>query len=168
MKINYLRGKLLGNYQEFIGFGVFLMVFTEIGGLNFFSSLWIILGLVIITGKDGIEFEPKAQFLKEYYQILWVNFGLWKSYHDFPFIAVLKSTEIRRHQSMYSAVETADRKVFYDIFLMDKSHRKKILIKRFKEEGDANLQSQQICKELGLEFTVYRPVISARTRRRRR
>ncbi len=64
-----------------------------------------------------------------------------------------------------SQIATTDINTYYDINLMNKSHRKKVILSRLKGVEEA---AKELCLELDLEYTKYNPVISAKTRARRR
>jgi hypothetical protein len=56
----------------------------------------------------------------------------------------------------------------YDITLLDKTHRKKLVIKRMKDKDKTLAEAEVLAQQLGVEYANYNPQISQATRERRR
>ncbi len=163
--MNFVTGKLFS--RPLIIAGYVLMFLGLLSSPSIFGGILILGGVYISFSTTGVSLDVSKKQLKEYTRLFGYKWGSWKSYEDYPFIAVLKRME---SSTVYSRAQVAmtDKFTFYDVNLMNKSHRKKVILSRQKEVAKAEEMAKELCEELGLEYTKYNPVISAKTLARRR
>ncbi len=162
---NFTTGKLFSKPLIFTGY--LLMLLGILGIVSYVGLVLILVGFVASFSTTGVDLDISNKRLKEYSKIFGYKWGDWVSYEDYPYIAVLKRME---SSTVYSRAQiaTTDTSTYYDINLMNKSHRKKVILSRMKGVEEAEKAAKELCLELDLEYAQYNPVISAKTRARRR
>ncbi len=152
--------------MRYAGFAILV-----IGVISSFGAIWSlpITGLVggwMSFRKSGVQIKPSNRLRREYTSFL-VKHGKWFSYEDYPCLAILKG---REGYAAYSRamVEQRVTEEVYDLYLLSKDHRKRLIVTRFKDEADADEKGPDLAEKLGLTWTVYNPVVSEKTRQRRR
>ena len=88
--------------------------------------------------------------------------GGWKSLEIYKEIAILKS--LVNYKSYYKAtIPLTSRETYYDIYLLDKTHRKKLLIKRLINKDQSILDAESLASLLKMELTTYKPILSEKS-----
>ncbi len=124
--------------------------------------------ILVIIAPSGIQLDPTNRSYRYYPFIFSLKSG-WRSLEIYTDITIL-SRNIT--QSMHSArtignsVSHTDK--YHDICVLIKSHRKKMLIKRFKNYEEARAELPQFAEKLGLVISKYNPEISEKTKARKR
>jgi hypothetical protein len=147
----------------------YLFIFFGIVGLssNLFAGLGIIaVGILISFSTSGVQIDPEKRLLKDYTKCFGFKFGKWESIEIYTDIAVLSlrqsSTTLSRSNRALTEIEK-----YYDVCLLNSSHRIKMKVKRSKTQDDAIKEARLLAEKLNLNYTDFNPVISARTRARR-
>ena len=125
-----------------------------------------LIGVLFASIFDGIRLNPASGKYKEYVTILGIRFGKWKSYKNYPYLSILRSqkkTALRwggyEQTGKYSEVE-------YEIYLLNKTHLRRIMVGTYDDEDKANKKAQELAGALGMEMVRYNPAGSKRIRRR--
>ena len=114
----------------------------------------------------GIRFNLPTQKYKEYTSVLGIKLGKWKSYQSFSFLTILRSKQVGTHKFggfiPFGRYEVVD----YDIYLLNKTHLRRIMVGTYDDEEKANRKAQELAGALGMEMVRYNPAGSKRIRRR--
>ncbi len=115
-------------------------------------KLGILLTLLIFGfftfAQSGITFNTIEKKYKNYFLFyFFLRFGKWKSYEDYPFVAVIKSTQ----------ATLVGKNNYYSIVLLNKSHLKKISIKKYPTREEANNKLKVWAENLNVETTHFKP-----------
>lgn len=149
--------------------GYIVVLFGIVGvGENIYSGVgFLILGLWFAFTNGVIELDSETKRFRQYPFLFGVKLGRWRSVVEYKDIAVLGSTiNETTYGGMTSRSVTTKNKGF-EICLLTQSHRKKIVIARFKNKEKAVKMRNEIGECLHLRVTKYNPVISNTTRKRR-
>ncbi|MCK5856033.1 MAG: hypothetical protein KAG64_01010 [Bacteroidales bacterium] len=146
--------------------GMSLAVFYE--GVYFAGLLFILVGGFVSFANNGIQINPDSMMSKQYIGYLGLRLGKWKSMEQYSYITILRSRETTTTFSRSNRATTSNAELFYDITLVDKTHRQKLGIKRVKDEKQTIADAKELVKILGFEFVKYNPEVSEQTRARRK
>jgi len=143
----------------------------SIGLISLFNNLLIgvvvlILGLIMIFTYNGVQIDVPNKRIRNYTKCLGLLIGKWQGLDVFTDIAVLQTNETSRALSLAN-VALKESEKYYDVFLLNKSHRIKFRIKRCLEKSMAIEDAQSIAGLLELEYSIYSPVISEATHLKR-
>lgn len=126
------------------------------------------IGSFLSFARNGIEFNPTERLYKSYTSYSGLKMGQWKSYKSYPHLAILRRTIARSRTSRMGVSREVGRDIYYDIFLLDKSHRAKLLVSRQNNPEEAKRKARLLTEHLKVEYVAYNPQLSARTRGVRR
>jgi hypothetical protein len=168
-QINNRIGKLFPPPAIYGGYALILFGLFLIFGLHANNSWWI--GLILIAfgpiwilPYTGILFPTETKQYKDYIDFAGIKIGSWKALDEFPFLTILQSSygwETRRF-----ALDTyRDTEKCFEIYLMDKSQRERMVIKRLTDEDEAKKEASLIAEQLEIPFTVYNPPHALHRRR---
>lgn len=131
------------------------------------AIILFLVGLFICTSSYGTEIDVTNKKYREYGSIYGLKRGSWFDSNTMPFIAILRS---RSGYRMYSTSNrsTTDTTDFYDVCLLNQSHRKKVVLMKFKSKDEALRFASNMESQLGVVLTQFNPVISEKTATRRR
>lgn len=148
-------------------------VFLAIGLLLIIGSPFLGIGLALIGtfgafAKAGVQINANERMFREYTDLFGLKTGKWQSMDGFTDLAVLKKriTTTAHSRTNQSATTSSDE--YFDVCLLDKSHRRKQIINRFTEMDMAVHNAQELATKLNLNYGLYNPEISAATKARRR
>jgi hypothetical protein len=135
---------------------------SQLGAIGF-----LLAGLFFCTGSYGTEIDVTNRKYREYWSIFGLKRAEWFGLEDLPYLAILKS---RSGYTMYSRSNqsTTDLDDYYDVCLLNDSHRRRVALKRFQTNDDALSFAQNIENKLGITLTQFNPVVSEKTASRRR
>lgn len=144
-----------------LGLGILILFSYPLGGL-----VLLMAGIFISFSTSGVQIDPRERQIKDYTKCFGIAFGKWENIEIYKDISVLST---RQTYTAYSRanVSMTDAEKFYDVYLLDTTHRKKMKVKRCKGQEEALKEAQLLAEMLELNFTKYNPVISSRTRARR-
>jgi hypothetical protein len=144
--------------------GLLAFLFAPIIGLLFMLG-----GVFVAFAKNKIELDPKKKQYRLFTSIVGIKMGKWLSLEDFPYITILKKREVTTTYSRASNTPaTTGDDTFYGIYLLNKSHRKKLLITRLSTREEATAHLDRLSVELVLTVTKYAPALSAASQKRAR
>ncbi len=167
--INNKTGKTFTPSMVGAGYTVILIGLLIIFSGHYISGAIILLvGGFIALSYNGIEIDDISGRYRSYTSIYGVKFGEWKTTNEFPYISVLKKTESTTAHSRANIASTTSRETFYEVCLLNKTHRKKLVLKRAYTPEEANEFAEKLTTFLDAEITIYKPVLSQKTINRRR
>ena len=150
-------------------FGYFFLIF---GIILLYSNILLGLLLILFGGcvsltRTGIEFDIAGQKFKEYTNIFYVKIGSWQPLDNYVFLTVLKSKITYKSHSRSNVSMTTSSEIYFDLFILTKSHRKKIRIGRHESKEEALIDARILSEKLGMQLVDYNPEVSAATKARR-
>ena len=165
-RINNIHGTVFPPALVYAGY-----IFLAFGVLTVTSN-WI-LGSILICASIfisfsfcGLEIDLKTKRYKEFSIYFGIKAGKWTSLDQILYVTILHNKEIYEIHSRAN-ITTSDSENFFEVYMLDKSHREKILVKRFKNPDLAINYSNKISSILNIELTKYNPVVSTSTRFKR-
>ncbi|OYT17122.1 MAG: hypothetical protein B7C24_04390 [Bacteroidetes bacterium 4572_77] len=164
--INNTLGKLFPPAMRISG-----LVFMLIGIISMVSKFYtewdfshiliftflLVLGLFIYITTYGILLDIKQHRYKKYTKIFAYKQGSWESLAPFSQVSVLRSRESTTAFSKSNRAATTSSNLFYDVVLLNKSNRKKLIVKRFKESKLALEAAKDLCQNMGIDYLPYKP-----------
>ena len=119
------------------------------------------------TSSYGIEIDIQQNRFREYGSMYGIKKGEWKSLDKVPFITVLRG---RTGMTVYSRSNraTSDIDDRYEVYLLNQSHRAKILVQRFDSKKQALTYAEKLAVKLEKKIVQYSPAVSEKTQSRRR
>lgn len=166
-KLEAETGSLFPPTMTFVGkiafiVGLFFVLFAPLLGL-----FVLLVGAYLGFGKLGVELIPGQESYREFTKIFGLRLGKPKSYKAYPFLSVMRTKVTSSAYSMTNRNASTGSDVYYDVYMLDQSHRKKVLIRRFSNLHDARTNASELGKLISKEVVMYSPVVSAASRARR-
>ena len=148
----------------FLGLGVLMCLASPLLGV-----IVILISALICFTYSGMEINTHNQTYKDYTSFFgFIKQGTWYSYSNYPYVTILRKNMVTTIHSRGNVASTVSKELVYDITLLDKTHRKKLVIKRMKDKDNALAEANVLAQQLGVEYASYNPQISQATRERRR
>jgi len=144
-----------------LAFGIIVVITHWILGV-----ILLFVSVFISFSFYGIDVDTDTKKYKEYSIYFGIKCGKWFSLDKFLFLTVLCNNEVYEIHSRAN-ITTSESVRFYDVYLLDKQHREKLLLKKFKNADSAEDYAKKISGILDLELTNYDPVLTEKTRARR-
>jgi hypothetical protein len=164
-----------GNYFP-IRIVIFAVLFIIWALYVIFSSHMPILGGIMLILPSFVCFTFKGVLIeidstnskkyKEYYSYFGLKVGKWKSLDNYPYITIM-SHRLSYNVSNFGAKGASIKEDFFEIFLLNQTHRHKILLKSDNNLEKISALIKQIAEELNVEIVKYNPVVSEKTMARR-
>ena len=147
---SFSTGLVFGGYILVI-FGIIFLVGNPLIGVATF-----LLGGYIVFTRTGIMINPQTKQYKDYTQYFGIKTGEWKDLSKYSDLSVLKT---RMLTSSFSRSNRPLNEVnhYYNIYLLSKSHRKKLLFRRFEIKEEAMAEANKMAKLLSKELKAYHP-----------
>lgn len=167
MKIKNKIGKSFPTTLVFVGAIAVLGSLIEMFTNPLLAIILLLVGLFICTSSYGTEIDVTNKNYREYGSIYGLKRGSWFDLNTMPYLAILKS---RSGYRMYSTSNrsTTDTTDYFDVCLLNQTHRKKVVLMRFKSKDEALKFASNIESQLGVALTQFNPVISKKTANKRR
>jgi len=128
----------------------------------------IILASIFISFNKGtIEIDVVNQRLKEYPFLFGLKLGSWISIKTYTEIAVLRTNVSETTYGGRTAQYVTERKVFFDVCLLDPTHIKQLVVKRCKDAESAKEITEMLAPKINMTFIKYSPTRTNSTKRRR-
>jgi hypothetical protein len=159
-------GNLFPPNMRYLGFGLLMLsvvTATEIVGA---AVIVAYIGAWMSFRKSGVQVKPRLKLRREYTGFLFKT-GKWKSYDNYPDLAFMRSREGFRAYSR-GMVELDDSEQVFDIYLLSQDYRKRLVLMRCTDQKTAEEKGKGMAMSLGLNWTRYKPVLSEKTRLRKR
>lgn len=165
--IHYKTGKLFTPPLVNAGY---LLLAVAVGLLVILNPLSIIPGIIgslLAFSYSGIELDPTEKRYRQYNYYIGVKTGSWESLSPYPFLTILSSSQGYSATSRAGVTMKATERGF-DICLLSKTHRNKLVIHRVKGQEEAKEAAVDLARRLGVTLADYKPLISEKTAARRR
>jgi len=140
-----------------------LAVFENI----FLGIVLLLIGGFIALSSYGVQINIAEKKIREYGSFYGVKYGRWVPLNNFSSISILSS---RSGFQIYSRTNQSTSSVddFFDVCVLNDSHRKKIVVRKFKSKSDASIYADQLSSALKYPVVSFNPVRSSKTSSRRR
>lgn len=123
--------------------------------------------LAVMTSFSGFQYKKESNEFRIYSSTFFLKKGKWFPLNKFPDIAVVNSFDgIQVYGRANSSITVEDNG--YDVVLLTKNHRTKMKVDSFSDITKAELFANNFANEFGLNFTTFSPVISQKTKSRRK
>lgn len=150
-----LPGRVVGIALSVVGF--FMLISFYIVPM-FIGLALLIFGLYMITGASGIDINYSHNIFKEYNKVLGIKMGKWKSLNSYPFITVMSANKSNKASDITGLNKTVVTEKALGIYLLNNSHRKKLLLKRtFPTMEKAKAEAEKIANLTDKELMKYNP-----------
>jgi len=151
----------------------FLTIATIVAVLFLIANIWVGLLAVLITMTlwtltIGIEINPENRKYRYFKTFYGKASGKWENLDKFQAIVVLKKNMKGQMLSPKLVNELSYKHIVFDVNLVSKSHRTKLSLKKYRSIDDAMDLAKSLSQNLNMPLEKYDPVISERTRNRRR
>lgn len=123
-------------------------------------------GGFIATSSYGFQLDKKRNRCREYTSVFWIKRGTWINLDNLPDVSILsgKSGFVVRSMSNRATDSTT---VNYTVYLLSKTHRTKVMVKKFEDRSLAQEFAEGLAISLNRDLKKYSPAVSAKTMRRR-
>ncbi|MFT5778251.1 MAG: hypothetical protein ACI837_001207 [Crocinitomicaceae bacterium] len=168
-------GKKISNMIAFsfawpiLAFGVVASIGGIIGMTQnpLFGGLAIIAGGFLCSSTYGSQIDLEKNLYREYTAVYGIKRGKWFPLEKMPYLCVLPS---RTGTTMYSQSNRATTVIddTFDICLLNETHRRKIVWNKMGTKNLAVESAETLAKQIGKSVVQYSPVLSDKTRNRRR
>ena len=151
---------IIGSIISFVGV-------TSVFQATIFGVFLVPVGLFFVLSSYGSQIDPENHLYRTYVNFIGFKRGSWSSLNDLPFITVLKS---RRGMAFYSQTNRSTSLIddSFEVYLLNESHRMKFLIQKFETNELAAKYAEELSKQIDKEKVRYNPVVSEKTRLRRK
>ncbi len=140
------------------------VVLVLAGAVSILENPWLGVGLIVAggffsSGTYGTQINFELKQVREYGSFYGIKKGPWKSLNHFPFVSILSG---KSGYTVYSrsnqSTSTIDH--HYDVCLLNKNHRMKVVVQKFDSKDEATAYANQLAIALHLDVTTFNPSIS--------
>ncbi|WP_104734733.1 hypothetical protein [Hanstruepera ponticola] len=153
---NHRTNYFFPSAARILGFVMIIIGLIGIFSRGIETILISFIGFGICFTRYGVLIDTTNHKLKDYNQVFGIKFGKWELFKNYPYITVLTITEKSTTYSQ-SNLENSTRRTVYRITLLNENHYKKLLLKKLKNEKEANKLAEDYAKLYKLEKVVYSP-----------
>jgi hypothetical protein len=137
-------------------------VVTFLGIISFFESPIFGIGLIIASifvwsSSYGIQINPTDKNYREFGSVFGLKTGEWKPFDSLPFLTVLRN---REGMTVYSKSNRSTTSIddSFCVYLLNASHRKKVLVQKFDTKELAIKNASELASRLKKELVEFDPV----------
>ena len=147
----------------FVATGLFIAFGNPVLGIGLAA-----VGAFGAFARTGVQIQPEKKTYREYTSLFGVAVGSWKPLEGFADVAVLKKTLKTTAYSRANRPATTGSNDFFDVCMLDPTHRKKQVVHRFTDKDLAVKEGQSLAQILNLRDGPYDPQLSATSKAKRR
>jgi hypothetical protein len=112
--------------------------------------------IVVWSSNYGVQINTAEKLYREYGSAYGMKKGEWKSLDSLLFLAVLKNREgMKVYSKSHRSTTNIDDS--YCVYLLNKTHRKKILVQKFDTKDLAIKEANIFAKKLNKEVVSFNP-----------
>ena len=126
------------------------------------------IGLLFMLMVSGIEINCTSRKYRLFKSVLGLKKGEWKNIDFFKGIIIRAKSGSKELMGPNLALMPTVRGMSFDIYMVDETHRKKLLIKSFKSKSKGLDFAKKLSSQVNLPFQKYNPKISQATLERKR
>ena len=116
----------------------------------------------------GVFINTTTKEGRKYTKIYGIKVGKWEPLENYPCITILSKSYSSSITSRTNLTVKLDSEMFYELNLMDKTHRRKYMIYSFSNVEKAKKAMNFIASKMNVDIVKYNPVVSQKTKNRRR
>ncbi len=146
----------------FMPCGIFAIDLNPIVGIGL-----VFMGCFISLTKTGIQINLAEQQYKEYVSYFGIKLGKWKSLSVYSDISILTKRRLSSSSKSIAKVSSNSTEVHYDVCLLDKNHRRKLIVHRLKSKAHALDEARSLAVLINVQLSKYNPTISSITKQRK-
>ena len=156
--------------KPFVLLGYIGVLFGAMGlAESVITGIPIILASIFISFNKGtLEIDVINQRLKNYPFLFGLKLGSWVSIKAFKEISVLRINVSDTTYGGRTNKHVTVQNVFFDLYLLDSTHTKKLAIHRSKNYKSAMAVAEMIAGKTNMKVVKYQPPQTDSSRRRRR
>lgn len=139
-----------------------------ISAAKYITLVIVLFGAFLSFTTRGIIINVTTKDSKRYTRILGIPFGKLEPIERYVCISVLSKRYNSSVTSRSNLTMNLGSDVFYEINLLNKTHRVKYLIKSYDSIEEATKEMKILAPKLGVQIVKYAPVVSQKTKDRRR
>lgn len=134
-----------------------------IGGLAalpthlYLGVLFIFFGIIIAFARSGIQINPNDKKYRSFNYLFGLRQGKWKELSYYSGMTLLRNKIETSAFSRSNRQAITSSNSFYEITLLDPSHRNKLCIKRIRERETAIIDLKEISELLKLPIVKFSP-----------
>lgn len=165
----------IASYRAGFSFAIpVVIVGAIIGILGLLTVLFVpviggfmtVAGGFIATSSYGFQLDKKRNRCREYTSVFWIKSGTWINLDNLPDVSILSGKSGFVVHSMSNRA-TDSTTVYYTVYLLSKTHRTKVMVKKFEDRSLAQEFAESLAMTLNRDLKKYSPAVSAKTMRRR-
>ncbi|MFC7357078.1 hypothetical protein ACFQO1_05225 [Jejudonia soesokkakensis] len=127
---------------------------SKIGGI-----ILVILGIYLGFSHNGIDIDITNNRFRKFTSHFGIKTGDWKNFKYYPYLSLLTINQKQTTYS-YTNAQNTTKFIVYRIYLLNKKHTEKILIREFRSKSKADKEIAELENELNLKIDVYSPDFS--------
>ena len=112
----------------------------------------------------GISIDTDIKSVRHYTSYFGIKYGRWNEYPTYPHICIIRK-ERKRNRFLAEASEEADKPYQYEVNLLSRSHRGKVLLQIMYEREIAERVANRFAGEMNCDVVEYEPPGRAKKRR---
>jgi len=138
----------------FILLGIYLIAnyFIENTSSIYGGLSTLIIGLFMFTSTNGVLINVHTKTYKSYTSLFGYKYGKWQTTKAFPYITLFSHQATTYAHSRSNRTAQTSSNLFYDIYLIDKSKRNKVHIKRMKDKTKATNYLKELSDLLNVKI----------------
>ena len=142
---------------------LYMMILTILIGLGIFLT-----GAMLSTSRSGVQVDFTNELYREYTTFLFFKMGKWKPLNYYPYVTVLKANKSNRASDITGLNRTVTTKENLGFYLLNKTHRKRVLVARVGNDMKiAKKKAQEFAERSDKELVKFNPKVVSRRRRSR-
>ena len=132
----------------------------------YLAVILILLGGLGAFSTTGVEIDTDNKQFRTYSSFFGFKTGNWKNLSNYPFLCIFKS---KKRYSMFSQanVQTSYVETGFDIFLLNQSHRERILVNIAETKEQATEAAKELAAQLKIQLVQFNPKVPSRDGRNR-
>ena len=169
---NKLKGSADVTFSHGLNFGIlpvilgFVFMIIGVAMINSLMIIGILLGVtaffagsILSTSMSGVQVDYTHSLYREYTTYFFIKFGKWKSLNYFPYITVLKANKSTGATHTTGLNQSSTIKESLGIYLLNRTHRKCVLVKRCTT-NNCKEEAQQWAQKIEKEVVRFNPKVN--------
>lgn len=152
------------NPKRAISIFLFLVSLSLIIQYTLIATILIIISIALISFDQGLQVNIKKRSFRLYRSVFKIHWGEWHDVSYFSDLFILARKGSKSFLSPSLAQQSSVSMSVFDVFLAKKNHRKRILVKTFRNKDKAISFAEELSNDLNMPLVHYDPPMSRRTK----
>ena len=113
----------------------------------------------------GISIDTDNKAVRQYTSYFGIKYGRWNEYPTYPYLCIIRKDR-KRNRFLAESNEEADKPYQYEVILLSRSHRGKVLLQIVYDRETAERVANRLAGEMNCEVVTYEPPGRAKTRKK--